>query len=85
MLQFNVELCRIGSNYKNGCSVGVYLRRWAELACPVEFYFTGVSDVEGFIPKGTHVASTNNRLIRLRQIFAFLPLSSLKGISGGSL
>ena len=51
----------------------------------MEFYFTGVSDVEGFIPKGTHVVSTNNRLIRLRRIFAFLTLSSLKGISGGFL
>jgi len=57
----------------------------SEFACPVEFYFTGVSDVEGFIPKGTHVVSTNNRLIRLGLISAFLSLSSLKSISGGFL
>jgi len=56
--------------YKNGCSVGVYLRRWSELA----------SNVEGFIPKRTHVANTNKRLIHLLRISAFLPLSSLKDI-----
>jgi len=36
-----------------------------------------ISDVEGFIPEGTHVVSTNNRPIRLRRIFAFLISSSL--------
>ena len=50
-----------------------------ELACPVEFYSTGVSDVEGFIPERTHVVNTNNKLIRLRRISAFHPLSSLRG------
>ena len=29
-----------------------------------------VSDVEGFIPESTHVASTNNKLIRLRRTSA---------------
>jgi len=76
MLQFRVPLCRIGSNvahkvrrYKNGCSVGVYLRRWSEL----------VSDVERFVPDRVHVARTNNNQVRLRRISAFLTLSSLKG------
>ncbi len=33
-----------------------------ELACPVEFYSTGVSDVLAFILARTHVASTNTKL-----------------------
>jgi len=55
--------------YKNGCSVGVYLRRWSEL----------VSDVERFVPDRVHVARTNNKQVRLWRISAFLTLSSLKG------
>ncbi|MCK4681751.1 hypothetical protein KAT59_01835, partial [Candidatus Bipolaricaulota bacterium] len=42
-----------------------------------------VSDVEGFIPESTHVASTNNKLIRLRRISASLPPASWGVPSGG--
>jgi len=75
MLQFDVEFCCIGSN------VAHKVRRYIHLFVASEL----VSDVEGFISKGTHVASTNNRLIRLRRISAFLPLASLRVQSGGSL
>jgi len=61
--------------YKNGCSVGVYLRRWSEL----------VSDVERFVPDRVHVARTNNKQVRLWRISAFLPEASLRVQSGGSL
>jgi len=76
MLQLDVPRCRIGNNvahkvrrYKNGCSVGVYLRRWSE----------HLSDVERFVPDRVHVARTNNKQVRLWRISAFLTLSSLKG------
>jgi len=82
MLQFDVELCLITRNvahkvrrYKNGCSVGVYLRRWVEL----------VSDVEGLIPDRAPVAHTNNNQIRLRRISTFLPPASFRVSSGGLL
>jgi len=60
--------------YKNGCSVGVYLRRWSEL----------VSDIEGFVPNRVHVARTNNKQVRLRRISAFLLEASLRVRSEGS-
>jgi len=37
MLQFNVELCALEVTTKTDVA--------SEFACPVEFYFTGVSDV----------------------------------------
>jgi len=52
--------------YKNGCSVGVYLRRWSE----------HLSDVERFVPDRVHVARTNNKQVRLWRISAFLPEES---------
>jgi hypothetical protein len=70
MLRFNVELCRIGSNVVHK------VRRYIHFFVASE----SISDVEGFIPEGTYVVSTNNRLIGLGRISAFLPLSSLKGI-----
>ncbi len=99
MLQFHVELCCIESNVAHKvrryihlfvASEGVINTKRSitppkELACPVEFYSTGVSDVEGFIPERTHVASTDNKLIRLRRISAFLPPASWGVSSGGSL
>jgi hypothetical protein len=57
MLQFRVELCYIESN------VAHKVRRYIHLFVASE----PVSDVEGFIPESTHVASTNNKLIRQRQ------------------
>jgi len=61
--------------YKNGCSVGVYLRRWSEL----------VSDVERFAPDRVHVARTNNKQVRLWRISAFLPEASFRVQSRGFL
>ena len=79
--------------YKNGCSVGVYLRRWSELVCLCRYLSASegqaggrqVSDIEGFILKRTHAARTNNKQVRLRRISAFLPEASLRVQSGGSL
>jgi len=45
MLQFNVELCRIASNVVHKVRRYIHLFVASEFACPVEFYFTGVSDV----------------------------------------
>ena len=82
MLQLDVPRCRIGNNvahkvrrYKNGCSVGVYLRRWPE----------HLTDVTRFVPDRVHVARTNNKQVRLRRISAFLPEASFRVQSGGSL
>jgi len=61
--------------YKNGCSVGVYLRRWSEL----------VSGVERFVPDRVHVARTNNKQVRLWRISTSLTLSSLKGREAGPM
>ena len=74
MLQFNVELCRIGSN------VAHKVRRYIHLFVASEL----VSDVEGFIPERTHVTNTDNKLIRLRRISAFLPPASW-GVSSRGL
>jgi len=52
MLQFYVELCCIESN------VAHKVQRYINLFVASEL----VSDVEGFIPERTHVASTNNKL-----------------------
>jgi len=72
MLQFHAELCCTESN------VAHKVRRYIHLFVASEL----VSDVEGFIPERTHVASTNNKLIRLRRISTFLPPAS-RGVSSG--
>ena len=68
-------LCSIGSN------VAHKVRRYIQLFVASEL----VSDVEGSISERTHVASTNNKLIRLRRISAFLPSANWGVFSGGSL
>jgi len=82
MLQLEVALCRARDNvahkvrrYKNGCSVGVYLRRWPE----------HLTDVTRFVPDRVHVACANNKQVRLRRTSAFLPEESFRVQSGGSL
>jgi len=73
MLRFHVELCCIESN------VAHKVRRYIHFFVASEL----VSEVEGFILAKTHVASTNNKLIRLRRISAFLPPASWGVSSGG--
>ena len=101
MLQFDVALYRTTDNvadklgrYKNGGSVGVYLRRWAR----------HLPDVNGALPRlGVRAivvfARRRNRTSlaellslvpanggsRLRRISAFLPPASWRVSSGGSL
>jgi len=75
MLQFHVEFCCIESN------VAHKVRRYIHLFVASEL----VSDVLGFILAKTHVASTNNKLIHLWRISAFLPPASWRVSSGGSL
>ncbi len=75
MLQFHVEFCCIESN------VAHKVRRYIHLFVASEL----VSDVLAFILARTHVASTNDRLIRLRRISAFLPPASCGVSSGGFL
>jgi len=72
MLQSHVEFCCIRSN------VAHKVRRYTPLFVASEL----VSDVEVDNPERTHVASTNNKLIRLRRISAFLPPASW-GVSTG--
>jgi len=70
MLQSHVELCCIGSD------VAHRLRRHTPFLVASEL----VSDVEVGSPERTHVATMNNKLIRLRRISAFLPSASRGGI-----
>jgi hypothetical protein len=72
MLQFHVEHCCIESN------VAHKVRRYIHLFVASEL----VSDVEGFSPESTHVASTNNKLMCLRRISAFLSPASWEVPSG---
>jgi len=74
MLQFDVALCCIRDN------VARKVRRYIHLFVASEL----VSDVLAFILARTHVASTNNKLIRLQRIPAFLPAASC-GVSSGAL
>ena len=89
MLQFDVALCRARDNVAHLSACACLRIRDADRNTHRQVMYDAtrtdaasefISDVEGFIPKGTHIASTNNRLIRLRRISAFLTLSSLKGI-----
>ena len=75
MLQSHIGLCCIESN------VAHKVQRYINLFVALEL----VSNVLGFIPERTHVATTNNNLIRLRRISAFLPPASWRISSGGSL
>ena len=68
-------LCSIGSN------VAHKVRRYIQLFVASEL----VSDVERSIPERTHLATTNNKLIRLRRISAFLPSANWGVFNGGSL
>jgi len=73
MLQLDVPLYRIG------CNAAYKVRRYGHLLVTSEL----ISDVEGFILKRAHEASTNNKRIRLRRISAFLPPASR--VSNGGL
>jgi len=75
MLRFHVELCCIENN------VAHKVQRYINLFVASEL----VSDVLASILPRTHVASTNNKLIRLRRISASLPPASWRISSGGSL
>ena len=94
MLQFYAGLCCTESNvahkvqrYTNlfVASEGVINTKRSitppkELACPVEFYSTGVFDVKGFIPERIHVASTEQAADLSATNLGFPPLSNLEGI-----
>jgi len=55
MLQLDVALCRTRDNVAHKVRRYIHFFVASELACPVEFYFTGVSDVERFVPDRVHV------------------------------
>lgn len=71
MPQFDLPLCRIGRNVAHRVRRYIRLFVASELVCLCR-NGRQVSDVEGLIPKRTHVASKNNKLIRRRWISAFL-------------
>jgi len=85
MLQFHAELCCIESNvaHLSACdhAQAGKVRRYIHLFVASEL----VSDVEGVIPESTYAAGTNNKLIRLRRISAFLPPASWGVSTGGPL
>jgi len=80
MLQLDVELCCVGTNLGGVVdSERTYYTFQAHRVRRYIHFFVAselVSDVEGLIPKRTHVASKNNKLIRRRWISAFLPPAS---------
>ena len=80
MLQFHAELCCIESNvaHLSACdhAQAGKVRRYIQLFVASEL----ASDVEELILAKTPLASTSNKLIRLRQISAFLPTAQLWGI-----
>ncbi len=75
MLQFNVGVCRIGSN------VAHKVRRYIQLFVASEL----ASDVGRFPLTRTRVTRTNNQPIRLRRISALLTLASCGVSRGGPL
>ena len=97
MLQLDVSRYFIGDNvahkvrrYKNGGSVGVYFRRWAELASDVNgaFPLEVLDDACLFPSLQTDISDRVHlayKQIRLRRIFAFHPPASFKVSSGGFL
>ena len=75
MLQFDVTPSRFREN------VAHKLRRYIHLSVA-----SGpVPDVAGSIPDIAHIARTNNKLIRLRRISAFLPQQAAWVSSGDPL